>query len=275
MKLDTDCQNTWCPECGNFGILNAFKKAVLELEKKGVKKEKIAIVSGIGCSSKIVDYLNLNSFCSLHGRPIASAQGIKLGNPELKVIVFMGDGGCYNEGIAHLIHAAKRNTDITVLVHNNRNFALTTGQFTATSPKGFKGASAPQGSVEEPFNPLKLMLASNASFIARGYSAREDHLKNLIVKAVEHSGFSFIDILQPCITFFNTYGLYNERVYEMESSQLDTKNKIMQKIEEWEYEDNGSKIPIGIFYKQKKPVFETELYKKSENHKLKKVEDLI
>jgi len=275
MKLDTDCQNTWCPGCGNFGILNAFKKAVLELEKKGVKKEKIAIVSGIGCSSKIVDYLNLNSFCSLHGRPIASAQGIKLGNPELKVIVFMGDGGCYNEGIAHLIHAAKRNTDITVLVHNNRNFALTTGQFTATSPKGFKGASAPQGSVEEPFNPLKLMLASNASFIARGYSAREDHLKNLIVKAVEHSGFSFIDILQPCITFFNTYGLYNERVYEMESSQLDTKNKIMQKIEEWEYEDNGSKIPIGIFYKQKKPVFETELYKKSENHKLKKVEDLI
>jgi len=275
MKLDTDCQNTWCPGCGNFGILNVFKKAVLELEKKGVKKEKIAIVSGIGCSSKIVDYLNLNSFCSLHGRPIASAQGIKLGNPELKVIVFMGDGGCYNEGIAHLIHAAKRNTDITVLVHNNRNFALTTGQFTATSPKGFKGASAPQGSVEEPFNPLKLMLASNASFIARGYSAREDHLKNLIVKAVEHSGFSFIDILQPCITFFNTYGLYNERVYEMESSQLDTKNKIMQKIEEWEYEDNGSKIPIGIFYKQKKPVFETELYKKSENHKLKKVEDLI
>jgi len=275
MKLDTDCQNTWCPGCGNFGILNAFKKAVLELEKKGVKRNKIAIVSGIGCSSKIVDYLNLNSFCSLHGRPIASAQGIKLGNPELKVIVFMGDGGCYNEGIAHLIHAAKRNTDITVLVHNNRNFALTTGQFTATSPKGFKGASAPQGSVEEPFNPLKLMLASNASFIARGYSAREDHLKNLIVKAVEHSGFSFIDILQPCITFFNTYGLYNERVYEMESSQLDTKNKIMQKIEEWEYEDNGSKIPIGIFYKQKKPVFETELYKKSENHKLKKVEDLI
>ena len=275
MKLDTDCQNTWCPGCGNFGILNVFKKAVLELEKKGVKRNKIAIVSGIGCSSKIVDYLNLNSFCSLHGRPIASAQGIKLGNPELKVIVFMGDGGCYNEGIAHLIHAAKRNTDITVLVHNNRNFALTTGQFTATSPKGFKGASAPQGSVEEPFNPLKLMLASNASFIARGYSAREDHLKNLIVKAVEHSGFSFIDILQPCITFFNTYGLYNERVYEMESSQLDTKNKIMQKIEEWEYEDNGSKIPIGIFYKQKKPVFETELYKKSENHKLKKVEDLI
>ena len=275
MKLDTNCENTWCPGCGNFGILNVFKKAVLELEKKGVKKEKIAIVSGIGCSSKIVDYLNLNSFCSLHGRPIASAQGIKLGNPELKVIVFMGDGGCYNEGIAHLIHAAKRNTDITVLVHNNRNFALTTGQFTATSPKGFKGASAPQGSVEEPFNPLKLMLASNASFIARGYSAREDHLKNLIVKAVEHSGFSFIDILQPCITFFNTYGLYNERVYEMESSQLDTKNKIMQKIEEWEYEDNGSKIPIGIFYKQKKPVFETELYKKSENHKLKKVEDLI
>ncbi|MEA3344223.1 MAG: thiamine pyrophosphate-dependent enzyme [Patescibacteria group bacterium] len=275
MKLDTNCKNTWCPGCGDFGILNAFKKAVLELEKKGVKRDKIAIVSGIGCSSKIVDYLNLNSFCSLHGRPIASAQGIKLGNPELKVIVFMGDGGCYNEGIAHLIHAAKRNTDITVLVHNNRNFALTTGQFTATSPKGFKGASAPQGSIEEPFNPLRLMMASKASFIARGYSAKEDHLKDLIIKGVEHNGFSFIDILQPCITFFNTYEFYNQRVYEMKNSQLDTESKIMKKIEEWGYDDKGSKIPIGIFRKQKKPVYETEFFQKSKKHNLKKVEDLI
>jgi 2-oxoglutarate/2-oxoacid ferredoxin oxidoreductase subunit beta len=275
MKLDTYSKNTWCPGCGNFGILNAFKKAMLSLEKKGIKKDKIAIVGGIGCSSKIVDYLNLNSFCSLHGRPIASAQGIKLGNPELKVIVFMGDGGCYNEGISHLIHAAKRNTDMTVLVHDNRSFALTTGQFTATSPQGFKGASAPQGSLEEPFNPLKLMLASNASFIARGYSAREEHLKNLIIEGIEQNGFSFIDVLQPCVTFFNTYEFYNQRVYEMENSQLDSKERALRKIEEWEYQADGSKIPLGVFYKQKKNVFETEFYKKAENYKLKKVVDFI
>jgi len=119
------------------------------------------------------------------------------------------------------------------------------------------------------------MLASNARFIARGYSVKEDHLRDLIVKGVEHNGFSFIDILQPCITFFNTYESYNQRVYEMEDSQIGTKSKVMEKIEEWEYEDNDSKIPIGIFYKQKKPVFETELCQRFKKHNLRKVEDSI
>ena len=260
-KLDTYCENTWCPGCGNFGILTAFKQAVACLEKKGIKREKIVIVSGIGCGSKIVDYLNLNSFCSLHGRPVASAEGIKLGNPELNVITFIGDGGCYNEGISHLIHAAKRNIDITVLVYNNRTFALTTGQFTATSPKGFKGASAPKGSIEKPFNPLKLMLASNAGFIARGYSAKTDHLKNLIIDAVQHKGFSFIDILQPCVTFFNTYQSYNQRVYEIKDNNLSSEKDALKKIEEWQYDENDSKIPIGVFYKIQKPTFEKELLK--------------
>ncbi len=260
-KLDTCAENTWCPGCSNFGILTALKKVVVSLEKEGVKKEKIVVVSGIGCSSKIIDYLNLNSFSSLHGRPIISAEGIKLGNPNLKVIVCAGDGGTYNEGISHLIHAAKRNTDITVLVHNNRTFALTTGQFTATSPEGFKGSSTPQGSVEEPFNPLKLVLASNGTFVARGYAMRIDHLKNLIIKAVKHSGFSFIDILQPCISFFNTTSFYNQRIYETEEKNLDSPKEALKKIEEWQYNKNNSKIPIGIFYKVQKPTFEKELLK--------------
>lgn len=139
LKLNTYSQNTWCPGCANFGILTAFKEVIASLTKKKIAKENIVILSGIGCHAKIVDYLNLNSFYSLHGRPIATAQGIKLGNPNLKVIVFAGDGDTYDEGISHLIHAAKRNIDITVLIHNNRIFALTTGQFTPTSPKGFKG----------------------------------------------------------------------------------------------------------------------------------------
>ncbi len=261
MKLETYAENTWCPGCGNFGILAAFKQAVSSLIEKGVSKEDIVVVSGIGCGSKIIDYLNLNTFSSLHGRPIISAEGIKLGNPNLKVIVSIGDGGCYNEGISHLIHAAKRNIDITVLVHNNRNFALTASQFTATSPKGFKGKSTPRGSVEEPFDPLKIMLASNATFIARGYSAKISHLKNLILQGVEHEGFSFIDIFQPCITFFDTYQFYNERVFEMKSKSLTSETEALRKINQWKYVKEEIKIPIGVFYKVQKPTYEKQLLK--------------
>lgn len=272
MQLDTYCQNTWCPGCSNFGILTAFKEAITSLTKKKITKENIVILSGIGCHAKIVDYLNLNSFYSLHGRPIATAQGIKLGNPNLKVIVFAGDGDAYDEGISHLIHAAKRNIDITVLVHNNRNFALTTGQFTPTSPKGFKGGSTPQGSIEEPINPLKLMLASKATFIARGYSLKPTHLKNLIIAGVEHKGFSFIDVLQPCLSFFDTSQLYNQKVYELKARNLTSEKEALKKIEQWEYREDSAKIPIGIFYKVKKPVFEKELLGNLNPSKRKKVE---
>lgn len=250
---------TWCPGCGNFGVLTALKQAVDSLIEKGAFRKDFVVVSGIGCHAKIVDYLNLNSFYSLHGRPIATAEGIKLANSNLKVIVCTGDGDAYNEGISHLIHAAKRNIDITVLVHNNRNFALTTGQFTATSPYGFRGRSSPGGSVEEPFNPLKLMVAAKATFIARGYSAKLEHLKNLIIKGVQHQGFSFIDILLPCLAFFNTLQVYNEKVYQVEEKNLTSEKEALRKIEEWEYGKNDAKIPIGVFYKIQKPVYEKQL----------------
>ena len=261
MELNTYAKNTWCPGCGNFGILASFKQAVSVLVDKGVKKEDIVLVSGIGCSSKIIDYLNLNSFSSLHGRPIVSAEGIKLGNPNLNVIVFAGDGGTYNEGISHLIHVAKRNSNITVLIHDNRNFALTTSQFTATSPRGFKGRSTPGGSPEDPFNPLKLMMASNATFIARGYSSKIDHLKNLIVQGVQHQGFSFIEVLQPCVSFFNTYESYNKRVYEIKEKNLSSEQEALKNIQEWDYnqDQDNKRIPIGVFYNVQKPFYEEKL----------------
>lgn len=261
-KLDTYAKNTWCPGCGNFGILTALKQAILSLIKEGIPKENIVLISGIGCGSKIIDYLNLNTFSSLHGRPVVSAEGIKLGNPELKVIASIGDGGCYNEGISHLIHAAKRNTDITVLVHDNRNFALTTSQFTATSPKGFKGKSTPEGNIEEPFDPLKIMLASKATFIAQGYSLKIDHLVYLIKAGIYHKGFSFIDILQPCIAFTpELFQFYNERVFEIKPQNLTSKEKALEKINQWRYENKAKKIPLGIFYQIKKPTYEEQLLK--------------
>jgi 2-oxoglutarate ferredoxin oxidoreductase subunit beta len=255
LKLETNARNTWCPGCGNFAILFAFKKAINSLIQEGTPREKIVLSGGVGCSSKIVDYLNLNSFCSLHGRSLAVAEGIKIANPKLKVVVFAGDGGTYNEGISHLIHAAKRNIDLTVLVHDNRCFALTTGQFTATSPQGFKGKSTPQGSREEPFNPLQLMLASQASFIARGYSGKVVHLQKIISAALSHPGFSFVEILQPCVSFFNATDFYNQRLYEIKDDDLASRQKALAKIQEWDYQENEKKIPLGIFWQVKRPVY--------------------
>lgn len=254
-ELMTKASNTWCPGCTNFVILEATKEVILELEKRGIKKENIVITGGIGCHAKILDYLNLNSFYGLHGRSICSAQGIKLANPNLKVICFVGDGDIYNEGICHLIHAAKRNSDITVIVHDNRNFALTVSQFTATSPKGFKGSSTPKGSIEEPLNPLELMLVSGATFVARGFTGNFENLKNIILEAVLHEGFSFVEVLQPCITFFDTREFYQQRVYEIKDHDFSSLEKAKEKAKEWDYK-NGNKIPIGIFYKVQKLPFE-------------------
>ena len=259
-NLETTCPNTWCPGCGNFGVLGALKLAINALVEKGTPLEKIVLVSDIGCNSKMVDYLGVNSFYSLHGRPIATAEGIKMANPDLKVIVITGDGATLDEGISHLIHAAKRNSDINVVLMNNRLFALTTGQFTAVSPKGLKGKSTPEGAIEEPINPLELMMASNAAFIARAYSAKVEHLKNLIVESVEHKGFSFIEVLQSCVSFFNTTEDYNKRTYEVVNDSLESRDKALQFIREWNYNGEG-KIPLGLFYRKDRLPFEEESWK--------------
>ena len=214
--LATYAENTWCPGCGNFGILNAFKKAVRQLESDGIARSDIVITAGIGCHAKIFDYLRLSGFYSLHGRSMATAQGMKLANPRLKVVAFAGDGDAYGEGLAHMVFAAKRNADITVIVHNNGTYGLTTGQYTPTSVKGYKGPSTPGGSVEDPFNPLGLMLSAGATFVARGYPVKLDHLSGLFARAIRHEGFSIVDVLQPCVSFNNTYALYNELVTELE-----------------------------------------------------------
>lgn len=258
--LKTYAKNTWCPGCGNFGIELAFSKAIDELIKEGkIKKENIVILAGIGCHGKIVDYLNLNSFYSLHGRVIPPATGIKIANPNLTVICFVGDGDAYSEGLEHLIFAAKRNVDLTVIVHNNRVFALTVGQFTPTSPFGFKGKSTPKGSKENPFNPLELMLSSGATFIARGFSGNPSQLKEIIKEAILHQGFSLIDVLQPCLSFYNTLEFYRQRVYDLKKENHDSSSwsKALEKIKEWNYLDGEKeKIPLGIFYQIKKPTFE-------------------
>lgn len=259
IKLETYAENTWCKGCGNFGILTALNAAVSSLAAEGYSLENIAIASGIGCSAKVVDYIDVNSFYSIHGRVPPTITGIKLANKNLNVIGFAGDGDGYGEGLAHLIMSAKRNIDVTMVIHNNRVYGLTTGQFTPTSPTGFPGKSTPRGSVEHPMNPLELMLAAGATFVARGFSVKGDHLAGLIVEAVKHKGFSFIDVLQPCFTFFNTYKFYNDKVYELEDHDASDLEAARARAMEWNYDMEAERIPIGLFYRTERPCFDDQV----------------
>ena len=261
--LNTYAEKTWCPGCFNFVIEGVVKEAILELTKKGLKIEDFVLVSGIGCHAKIVDYINTNSFYSIHGRVIPVATGIKLANPNLKVIGFEGDGDAYDEGIAHLVSAARKNTDITVIIHDNRVFALTTGQYTPTSPIGFKGKSTPQGSFEKTLNPIELMMASGATFVARSYAGNPAHLKRILKKAIEHKGLSFVEVLQPCVSFLNLAKFYNEKIYKLEDINHNSSNykEALARAREWDYSDSKGDIPIGIFYQVQRPTYEEMILK--------------
>jgi 2-oxoglutarate ferredoxin oxidoreductase subunit beta len=256
--LSTYAENTWCKGCGNFGILAAINEAIQAIVSEGTPVENFVLASGIGCHAKIVDYIDVNTFYSLHGRVPPTITGIKLANRDLKVVGFSGDGDSYGEGLAHLVMSAKRNIDVTMVIHDNRVYGLTTGQFTPTSPLGFPGRSTPRGSVEEPLNPLELMLTSGATFVARGYSVKKDHLVDLMKRAIAHKGFAFIDVLQPCFTFFNTYKYYNEHVYELDGHDTADIEAARAKAREWKMGE-ADRIPIGLFYQVEKPTFDEKM----------------
>jgi 2-oxoglutarate ferredoxin oxidoreductase subunit beta len=254
-ELATHAKNTWCPGCGNFAILTSIKAVLKSLADEGTPLEKVVLVSGIGCHAKIVDYVNINSFYSIHGRVAPVAEGIKIANPDLKVVGFAGDGDAYGEGLEHLIFAAKRNIDITMIIHNNRVYGLTTGQYTPTSPQGFKGRSTPRGALEVPLNPLELMLASGATFLARGYSHGLELLKKIFKEAIFHKGFSLVDVLQVCVTFFNMYEYYNQRVYELKEHDPADYSQVSAKIKEWDY-NSDAPIALGVLYRKLAPTFD-------------------
>lgn len=250
-ELKTPKTNTWCPGCGNFGILMAFKKALVEL---GLKREEAMLVSGIGCHGKMVNYVNINGFHGIHGRVLPTATGIKLSNPKLTVIGFAGDADQYNEGWGHFVHAIRRNVDMTLIVHDNMVLGLTTGQATSTSQQGFKSKSTPFGVIPPMLNPLAHALVSDATFVARGFSGDMLHLKSLIVEAIKHRGFALIDVFQPCVTFnyLNTYDWFSKRVYKLEEENHDVtdRKKALEKALEW-----GDRIPIGILYNKERPTY--------------------
>lgn len=252
VTLISGTQNTWCPGCGNFAIQHAVRFVIEELEQEGIPRERIVLVSGIGCHAKIVDYFQVNSFYSLHGRTIPVATGIKMANPDLYVICFAGDGDLYAEGLDHLVHAAKRNIDITVICHNNRVYGLTTGQYTPTSPYGFRGKSTPQGIRESPLNVIEVLLGSGATFVARAYSRKLPLLRRIIREAVLHPGFAHVDVLQICATFCNMTAFYDEQVYETTEANVSQFDFACRTGHQWQYSDKGP-IPLGIFYRTVRP----------------------
>lgn len=239
--LGTYAENTWCPGCGNFGILQSIQKAIRALEEKGYSRNDFAISAGIGCHGKIWDYLRLHGLYSLHGRPTATVQGMKTANPDLKVIAFSGDGDALGEGISHTIFAAKRNTDMTLVVHNNETYALTTGQSSPTSEKGYKSPSTPRGNPEEPLNPLTLILSANATFVARVFPGKMNHMVETLVKAIEHEGFSFVDVLQPAVAYKDTWSYFRKNTEIIENNG-DDYEKAMQLAKK------KDSLPIGILY---------------------------
>ncbi len=256
--FDNQVSIAWCPGCGNFGVLQSLKKTLFEL---GLKPEKVVISSGIGQAAKIPHYLKVNVFNGLHGRSIPAALAIKTVNPDLVVIAESGDGCMYGEGGNHFLHAIRRNPDITVIIHNNQVYGLTKGQASPTSQEGFISKTQPFGSLSQPLNPLTLAISQGASFVARGFAGEPEKLTEILKEAITWKGLAIVDVLQPCVTFnkINTYDWYKKRVYYLpENFDCSNKKEAFNKALEW-----GDKIPLGIFYKEQKPIFQEKLPFKS------------
>ncbi|WP_069999883.1 2-oxoacid:ferredoxin oxidoreductase subunit beta [Cellulosilyticum sp. I15G10I2] len=249
---DSQDEVSWCPGCGNHSILPALKQTLAELE---LKPHQVVIVSGIGQAAKTPHYINANGFNGLHGRAVPPAQGIKIANKDLKVIIHSGDGDTYGEGGNHLIHGVRRNVDITHVVHLNQIYGLTKGQASPTTAKGQKTSMQFDGNKMEPLQTLLLAIAAGCGFVARSFSGDKEHLVNILKEAINYKGYALIDVLQPCVVFnhINNFRWYKDRVYRLDTSDYDPTNKIeaMKKAMEWG--DHG--IPIGVLYREEKDTF--------------------
>ena len=240
----------WCPGCGDFGVLNALQRACSELK---IAPHDIVVVSGIGCSSNLPGFFKAYGVHGLHGRPIPVATGIKLANKDLTVIATGGDGDGYGIGLSHMIHAIRRNVNITYIVMNNQIYGLTTGQVSPTSLLDMKTKSTPKGNVELPINPLMLALAAGCDYVARGFSGDIKHLVQLYKGALEHRGFALVDVFSPCVTFnrYNTYDWFRQRITKLEDKGHDPTDFVAAMEEAKKVGEE--EVTIGLFYKNPNP----------------------
>ncbi|MFA5039612.1 MAG: thiamine pyrophosphate-dependent enzyme [Candidatus Omnitrophota bacterium] len=245
-------ETAWCPGCGNFGILEAVKDALVRLD---ADMRRTVLVSGIGQAAKLPQYLKCNYYNGLHGRALAAATGIKLANRDLTVLITSGDGDIFAEGGNHFIHAVRRNLDMTLIVHDNQVYALTKGQASPMSDPGYTTETQPFGVINEPCHALAMAIALGCGFVARSFSGDKEHLSAMIQEAVRFKGFSLVDVLQPCLTFNkkNNFMWYKQRIEPL-PGDYDFHNKAwaIEKALQW-----GDKIPVGVIYRQDgRPTYE-------------------
>lgn len=251
--FESDVKPDWCPGCGDFGVLAALKDALV---KSGKHPHEVAIVSGIGCSSNLPGYTRTYGFHGLHGRPVPVAVGIKNANPALTVFAAAGDGDEYGIGFNHVVHAARRNDDIKLIVMNNEIYGLTTGQLSPTSKLGQRTKTSPDGSIIYPLKPLPTILGAGGTFLARAFSGDPKHMSWVIQEALKHRGFALIDVISPCVTWYNIYDEIKHLFYRIE----DRGYKVVDQETAYKAMSDPEGLPTGIFYRREdQPTFQERL----------------
>jgi 2-oxoglutarate ferredoxin oxidoreductase subunit beta len=248
----------WCPGCGDYGVLGALQRALVAI---GRPPHEIAFVSGIGCSSRIPGYTTAYGFNTVHGRALPIAQGIKMANPDLLVLVAGGDGDGFSIGGGHIPHAVRRNLDLTYIVMDNHIYGLTKGQLSPTTARGTKTPSSTYGSIEEPVNPLLYVLAYGAGFVAQGVPADVEGLARIIEEAIRYPGFAFVNIQSPCVTFGeadNQLKVQKTRMRSLAAEGHDPSNKLRAMELAQDY---GTSLFTGVFYRNPNPptTFDTHI----------------
>ena len=238
----------WCPGCGDFGVLASLYLVLAGLK---IDPKDLVVVSGIGCSGRTPGFLQCYGFHAVHGRVLPVALGVKLANPKLHVIGVGGDGDGFAIGGGHLPHAARRNPDLMYVVMDNATYGLTKGQYSPTSPVGFQAGSTPYGNIEQPLNPLAMLIAYGASFVGQGYSGKPKELTALLTKAMEHKGFAFVNVISPCITFYNTY-----KVIPPKLAEVPTDHDVTDRAKAFQLALETDHVLLGTLYQVPRPTFE-------------------
>ncbi len=251
----SDLKPIWCPGCGDFGVLSALMQALVKLQ---IPPHKLAILSGIGCSSRLPGYIKTYGFNGVHGRAIPLATGVKLSNPDIKVVAVGGDGDGFSIGAGHIPHAARKNIDMTYIVMNNSIYGLTKGQASPTTPIGEQTKTTFYGNMEEPINPVRMMIAYKASFVARTFSGDPKNATEIISQAIQHKGFSFVEVLSPCPTFrgVEQFKLIREKIEYLPETYQPT-----DEVKAFEIANDNDFIRLGVIYRQNRPIY-TEIMKK-------------
>jgi 2-oxoglutarate ferredoxin oxidoreductase subunit beta len=246
----SDKQPTWCPGCGDFGTMNGMMKALAET---GNDPDNTFVVAGIGCSGKIGTYMHSYALHGVHGRALPVGTGVKIANPDLEVMVAGGDGDGYSIGAGHFVHAVRRNVDMTYVVMDNRIYGLTKGQYSPTSREDFETSTSPDGTNQQPVNPLALALAAGGTFIAQSFSSDSQRHAEIVQEAIEHDGFGFVNVYSPCVTFndVDTYDYFRDAIVDVGDDDFDhdrtdyddAKDLILDRDKEYQgviYQDESS-----------------------------------